>query len=465
MAVKPPDAFLSYTRFDDRRGDISAFRGALSDAVREVTGETFAIFQDVDDIEIGERWSHKLDEMLAEARFFIPILTPSYFKSAACRGELEKFLKAEERAGRHDLILPIYYIRCPVLEEKELREADRLATVIHQRQRWEWRELRHYSLRNRKVRLKIESLALEIAKARHTRRPRRAAAVTSSAEAMAPAALTGDRSTVLRRSTQHDLEVRDTLALPDSAVASPPETLPPGTVFRDIDAPWCPELVVIPPGEFLMGSPEVDWEAKDVEKPQHRVRIAYPLAVGRYPITFEEYDHFCEQTRRQPPGAEVWGRGRRPVINVSWNDARAYVEWLAAEAGQSYRLLTEAEWEYACRAGTTTRYLWGDDISEDKANYGGGRTSEVGSYPASPFGLYDMHGNVWEWVEDRWHDTYKGAPEDGAAWLQGNDSRRVLRGGSWVSRLEFLRSAYRYRHGIDVRVSVVGFRVARTFSS
>ncbi len=131
MAVKPPDAFLSYTRFDDRRGDISAFRGALSDAVREVTGETFAIFQDVDDIEIGERWSHKLDEMLAEARFFIPILTPSYFKSAACRGELEKFLKAEERAGRHDLILPIYYIRCPVLEEKELREADRLATVIH----------------------------------------------------------------------------------------------------------------------------------------------------------------------------------------------------------------------------------------------------------------------------------------------------------------------------------------------
>ncbi len=153
------------------------------------------------------------------------------------------------------------------------------------------------------------------------------------------------------------------------------------------------------------------------------------------------------------------------MINVSWNDARAYVEWLAAEAGQSYRLLTEAEWEYACRAGTTTRYLWGDDISEDKANYGGGRTSEVGSYPASPFGLYDMHGNVWEWVEDRWHDTYKGAPEDGAAWLQGNDSRRVLRGGSWVSRLEFLRSAYRYRHGIDVRVSVVGFRVARTFSS
>jgi formylglycine-generating enzyme required for sulfatase activity len=462
MAANPPDAFLSYTRFDDRRSDISAFREALSEAVREVTGEPFGIFQDVDDIEIGKRWSHKLDDVLTEARFFIPILTPSYFRSAACRDELEKFLNAEERAGRDDLILPIYYIRCPVLEEKELREADHLATAIHQRQRWDWRELRHYSLRNRKVRLKIEALALDIARARQTRVTRRIAApTTSSAEPTAPP-IPADEPTIIQQSAPRQRHARDSLALPDSGRASRPETLRPGTVFRDIDAPWCPELVVIPPGEFLMGSSDDDAEAYDDEKPQHRVRIAYPLAIGRYPVTFGEYDHFCEQTRRQPPDDQAWGRGRRPVINVSWDDAKAYVEWLAADTGQPYRLLSEAEWEYACRAGTTTRYWWGDDISEDKANRGN-RTSEVGSYPASPFGLYDMHGNVWEWVEDRWHGTYEGAPADGAAWLEGKNSGRVVRGGSWDNNPWILRAACRNCIGTDFRDYYLGFRVARTF--
>jgi formylglycine-generating enzyme required for sulfatase activity len=242
--------------------------------------------------------------------------------------------------------------------------------------------------------------------------------------------------------------------------------LPPlNTVFRDIDAPWCPELVVIPPGEFLMGSPDTDPEAYDAEKPQHRVRIAYPLAVGRYPVTFEEYDHFCERTRRQLPDDSGSGRGRRPVINVSWDDAKAYVEWLAVEAGKPYRLLTEAEWEYACRAGTTTRYWWGDEISKNRANYDGDRTSEVGRYPASPFGLYDMHGNVWEWVEDRWHDTYERAPEDGAAWIGGNDPRRVVRGGCWLLGPGLLRAACRFWFDSGNRDYVVGFRVARTFST
>ena len=171
MADKPPDAFLSYTRFDDRHdgGKISEFRLRLADAVRAVTGAPFEIFQDTDDIDIGERWSATLDEMLVRARFFIPILTPSYFQSKACRDELEKFLKAEERAGRTDLILPIYYIQCPALEEEEQRRADRLAATIHGRQRWEWRDLRLHSLRNRKVRLQIEALAQAIGRARRMR--------------------------------------------------------------------------------------------------------------------------------------------------------------------------------------------------------------------------------------------------------------------------------------------------------
>jgi formylglycine-generating enzyme required for sulfatase activity len=452
MAAKPPDAFLSYTRFDDRRGDISAFCRHLEEAVREVTGESFEIFQDVDDIEIGERWSDKLDEMLAEARFFIPILTPSYFNSTACRDELQKFLKAEERVGRLDLILPIYYIRCPVLEDTERRRADDLATTIHLRQRWDWRELRHYSLRHRNVRLKITALGEAIAAARHTR---------AAAPAVKPGAVDEEKP-----APPPDREAR-TLG---------EGTLSPGTVFRDKDEPWCPEMVVIPPGEFMMGSTaaEREWaigqgtwrEWLEAEQPQHPVRIAYPLAVGRYPVTFEEYGHFARSARHAQPDDAGWGRGRRPVINVSWEDSKAYVEWLSAGTGQVYRLLSEAEWEYACRASTTTRYWWGDEITPENANYGRkvGKTGEVGSYLANSFGLYDTHGNVWEWVEDRWQDSYGDAPDDGSAWIVGTDSRRVQRGGSWANGPGSIRSACRGRNITDSRGVIIGFRVARTLS-
>jgi formylglycine-generating enzyme required for sulfatase activity len=427
--AKPPDAFLSYTRFDDRHGAISTFRQWLSDIVREVSGEPFEIFQDVDDIDVGERWSDKLDQILDHARFFIPIMTPNYFKSEACRKELQKFLDAEARVGRQDLIIPIYYIQSAVVEDRALREADHLATVLGARQHADWRHLRLYSFRNRKVRLAMDELAREIDQARQSR---------------------GSGAASPRSETS------------TSQTAGP--AWAPGTVFRDIDAPWCPEMVVVPPGEFVMGSTEAErqWavahgakrEWVEREKPQHRVRIDHSLAVGRYPVTFEQYDRFCEQTRREPPGDEGWGRARRPVINVSWDDAKAYVEWLAAQTRQPYRLLSESEWEYACRAGTTTRFWWGDEITPENANYGGKleKTSEVGGYPASPFGLHDMHGNVWEWVEDHWHDTYEGAPEDGAAWLQRSDSRRVVRGGSWDDGPWYLRAACRVRGDSDYRV-------------
>ena len=139
------------------------------------------------------------------------------------------------------------------------------------------------------------------------------------------------------------------------------------------------------------------------------------------------------------------------MINVSWWDAQAYCEWLAKETGQSYRLPSEAEWEYACRAGTTTRYSFGDAISDKNANYGSkvGKTTEVSSYPANPWGLYEMHGNVWEWVEDVWHGRYKGAPADGAAWTDGEGKEasgvRINRGGSWNNDPRICRSACRSR--------------------
>jgi formylglycine-generating enzyme required for sulfatase activity len=444
MATGPPDAFLSYTRFDNRHdgGAISEFCRRLASAVQAVTGAPFEIFQDVEGIGIGEHWPGMLDRMLDEARFFIPILTPSYFTSEPCRDELAKFLRTEADRGRNDLVLPIYYIECDLLEEEGLRSADSLACTIHERQRQDWRDLRFEVFEAGNVRRALERLARGIARARRRTMPAPQPPPAASTPPPVP-----------------------TIPQPTRGPSRPTDTAPPaGTVFRDVDAPWCPELVVIPPGEFLMGSTEDDPEADSDEKPQHRVRIGYPLAVGRYPVTFEEYDHFCEQSRRQPPGDQGWGRGRRPVINVSWDDAKAYLEWLAAETRQPFRLLSEAEWEYACRAGTTTRYWWGDDLKPDHANFGRniGKTTEVGSYPASRFQLCDMHGNVWEWVEDRWHGTYAGAPEDGGAWIQGKNSSRVVRGGSWFLDPGSLRAACPCGDDSVSRYDDLGFRVART---
>jgi formylglycine-generating enzyme required for sulfatase activity len=227
-------------------------------------------------------------------------------------------------------------------------------------------------------------------------------------------------------------------------------------------------MVALEPGSFLMGSPDSDTQANANEKPQHEVTIGYRFAAGRTPVTFAEYDRFCAATGRPPPNQMGgWGRERRPVINVSWHDARAYCQWLAGETGKPYRLLTEAEWEYACRAGTTTRYSIGDEITERDANFGYrvDKTTEVGNYPANPWGLYDMHGNVSEWVEDDWHDSYQGAPADGSAWSEKegkeSSSERVVRGGSWGSDPRHLRSADRIAFDAYLRF-LRGFRVART---
>ena len=246
-----------------------------------------------------------------------------------------------------------------------------------------------------------------------------------------------------------------------------PRNLPDRAVFKDVDAPWCPEMVVIPAGTFLMGSPEEEgrWYA---EGPQHTVTIRTRFALGRYAVTFDEYDQFCAATKREQPNDQGWGRGRRPVINVSWEDAVAYCEWLAWETGQRYRLPSEAEWEYACRAGTTTRYSWGDAITAEKANYSEsklGKTTKVGAYLSNPWGFFDMHGNVWEWVEDVWHDSYREAPRYGLPWRRKNEDRsgsHVIRGGSYDNASKFLRSVYRVGNRPHIKHEYVGFRVART---
>ena len=245
------------------------------------------------------------------------------------------------------------------------------------------------------------------------------------------------------------------------AVGIYPPAYEPGDTFQDCDD--CPEMVVVPAGSFRMG--DLNGGGYKDEKPVHEVTIPQPFAAGVYEVTFRQWDGCvagggCGGYRPNDGG---WGRGDRPVINVSWKDAKSYVAWLSREAGHEYRLLSEAEWEYAARAGTTTKYHWGYIFFSSRVNSDGRKTVPVGSYAANGFGLHDMHGNVWEWVEDCWHDSYAGAPSDGRAWASGGDcSLRVLRGGSWINYPRILRAAYRYLDVVDFRVNKIGFRVART---
>jgi formylglycine-generating enzyme required for sulfatase activity len=248
---------------------------------------------------------------------------------------------------------------------------------------------------------------------------------------------------------------------------------PPWTTFKDADEPWCPEMVVLPGGTFTMGSPDAkddDPDAYDDERPAHEVSIAYVFALSRYPVTFSQYDYYCDQAGiKEKPHDMDWGRGDRPVLNLTWKNAQRYVEWISEKLRVPYRLPTEAEWEYACRAGTKTRFYCGNELNSKHANYNGSQTSPVHSRSANPWGLHDMHGNVWEYVQDVWHPTYYGAPTDGSAWLDGSVGPgpvfRVVRGGSYSYDAKNNRSAVRCNHPESVADVQHGLRVARTLSA
>lgn len=242
----------------------------------------------------------------------------------------------------------------------------------------------------------------------------------------------------------------------------------PGDVFRD--CPQCPEMVVVPAGSFMMGSPANEVGHNDREGPQHQVTFARPFAAGRHEVTFEEWDACVAEggCGGYRPDDHGWGRGRRPVIEVSWHDAKAYVDWLSRKTGETYRLLSEAEWEYAARAGTRARYWWGDEIGKGRANCEGcgsqwdnKQTAPVGSFAPNPWGLFDVHGNVIEWVEDLWHSSYRGAPADGSAWLKEGLIPRVFRSGSWGNPVQMVRAADRSGFEPSLRMHNLGFRIAR----
>jgi formylglycine-generating enzyme required for sulfatase activity len=288
------------------------------------------------------------------------------------------------------------------------------------------------------------------------------------------------------------------VGLAPMAAADMPKPLRTGAAFQECSQ--CPEMVVIPGGTFLMGSPASDAERKDLEEPQHEVTVAHRFALGRFPVTRAEYALFAKERGIAGTGCRAWDgkkweekpnpdldwrnpgfpqSDRDPVVCVSWDEAKQYVAWLnsrvagktgkkgASAAAGPYRLPTEAEWEIAARAGTVTRYWWGDDVGTNRANCDGcgsawddRRTSPVESFPPNPYGLHDMAGNVWQWLEDCWNLNYVGAPRDGSAWLSGNCELRAGRSGAWTRPPRSVRIAN--RDGQAGHTVNIGFRVART---
>ena len=253
------------------------------------------------------------------------------------------------------------------------------------------------------------------------------------------------------------------------------EALKAGDSFKECAAD-CPEMVVVPAGSFTMGSTPTEKGRQTNEGPLHQVTIAKPFAISKYELTFADWDACADHGDCDPNIYDSgYGRGRQPVINVTWEDAQRYVAWLSRMTGKTYRLLSEAEYEYATRAGTQTAYPWGEEIrldgkamadcSECDSQWDTKRTAPVGSFPPNAFGLFDMAGNVYEWTEDYSHSNYDSAPTDGSAWIEGgNSSRRTVRGGAWDSHADRIRSAARGSFTLGSRYNNLSFRVARTLA-
>jgi formylglycine-generating enzyme required for sulfatase activity len=508
----PGKIFVSYRRDDDR---------STAARVRDRLAASFGdanVFMDVDKLIAGQRFDTELEKALSQTDVFLAVIGPRWEELLADRqASSERDYVREEIAGalqRGIVVIPVLIERTPLPRAEALPDDIRDLVFHHKHVVTHERFGRDVAGLVEAIRFARKAArgeaggegwvgavvlaALVLASgllayqmvasdrgAEAKRQEERAKADAEKAKQEERKRLEAERRRLaLLKAEQNRARELATVAAQANRIAeemkhlqkAEGDLLRPGRVFRDCPD-VCPEMVVVPAGSFMMGSSpaeiedkQLPWTVRD-EGPQGAVTIARPFAVGKFEVTFTEWeacvsDGGCTSNTR--PSDNGWGRGRRPVINGSWHHAKDYAAWLSRKTGKSYRLLSEAEWEYAARAGTTTRYAYGDTISKSQAQYWEGKwyspktTAEVGSFPANGFGLHDLHGNVSEWVEDAWHPNYLGAPRDGSVWRGGDTSRRVVRGGSrQYLTLEYLRSANRdWNEPVNGNFAI-GFRLSR----
>jgi formylglycine-generating enzyme required for sulfatase activity len=469
--------FINYRR-EDARAEAARLRDRLAAAFGAAN-----VFMDVDNLLPGERFDLKLQEALAETDVFLAVIGARWSELLAARSESgERDYVREEIAAalaRKIAVIPVLVDRAP------LPRAAELPGELRDLPLYQKHDVAHESF-GRDAAALVEAIkAVRRARSRPPAVPWKPFAalsvVAAGALAYVLAPPKGDTAPTHVAEPAKPVEK----PAPSPAPAPPPRReaaqercdgqlvsvatgekpcIKPGSGESFKDCPDCPDMVIAPAGSFTMGSPESEPERYSDEGPQHKVTISKPFAVGRFAVTFAEWDACVAAggCGGYWPGDEGWGRGDRPVINVTWENAKAYVGWLSTKTGKSYRLLSEAEREYVTRAGTATPFWWGPSITHDQANYSGdvGKTLPVKSFKSNAWGLYQVHGNVWEWVEDCWHADYNGAPSDGSARTIGGCISRVLRGGWWNISPRDLRAACRFDSIPQSRSSGRGFRVA-----
>jgi formylglycine-generating enzyme required for sulfatase activity len=536
--------FISYSRRDS-----AAFADELV-AGLELSG--FAPFLDRHDIAAGEDWEARLGGLIAQSDTVVFVVSPEAVKSDRCTWEVDRTIELSKRllpvifksVSDHDIpenLRRLQFVRFDT-HRGVMRPLAELADALRQDLDWIREHTRlgeiatRWERRGRAESLLLRGDDLDAAKTWMAARNPAAPEITEAQRAFIKASEEAESARLDKEREQLKETVRQQRRIawllggvavlmggsilgliawinqshleqlwylntrewpykkaefqPHILSAERERALKPKEIFRECEKD-CPQMVLIPAGSFMMGSPESETGRLTHEGPQHKVTIAKPFAVSKFEVTWEEWDA-CAKYRGCPQDIpdSAWGHEKRPVINVTWEQVQQYVTWLSKMTGKSYRLLTEAEWEYAARAGANTAYSWGDEIGEGNANCSGCgsqwedvQTAPVGSFAANPFGLNDMHGNVWEWVEDCYRSNYDGAPTDGSARISPDCTNHVVRGGSWIAWQvprtgrsarggswvwvqvpQPARSASRDNYAKNNLRSFVGFRVARTLT-
>ncbi len=504
----PPIGFWSYSQDDDRRarGRLSQLRALLAEELEARFGRLAGVrlFQDVSAIAYGDLWEQKITDALNQCSFLIPILTPDFLESEWCCKEVLHFQDREATLGRSGLIFPIHWV-----DTKNVNPTN----PVHVHDRRVWDRLRATQrVELHPLRLHEPEKSIEVQEVLVALGARIEAALRGAGRAEPEAVLDPLSSTTAAATVPSGYKYVATTAT-TAQVPSPPARAKPGDIMRE--APDLPEMVLIPPGTYLRGVPTAESQREgtndDNARPIKSVTIQQPFWMGRYPVTWGEFAAFIDSTGHKMPNVAwtyepnakgEWSNGKRdnrnwrnpgfkqterdPVVCVNHEDALAYIAWLNQRTNGGYRLPSEAEWEYAARAGTKTARYWGDGVEQAHlyANMadqslrkhigpaaavrsfidgddGYVFTSPVGSFRSNQFGLHDMLGNVWEWCADTWHASYEGAPTDGSAWVDGGSPGRELRGGSWRGGAGRVRAALCVGGDPVDRGSDVGFRCAR----